>query len=135
MALANINASNATRVANLLDVVGYNYLEQPADRDHQSYPGRVIYGSENSRSLDAWRHATAGPTHSRYPTATEPNARPRIRWKESVSRPLFAIVISIMQTEGGRLLWIRPPQGSMHPSSFGPVMRGARALSVIHMRR
>ena len=25
MALANINASNATRVANLLDVVGYNY--------------------------------------------------------------------------------------------------------------
>ena len=57
MALADINASNATGVANLLDVVGYNYLEQFYDRDHKAYPARVIYGSENSRSLDAWRSA------------------------------------------------------------------------------
>ncbi|MDR3701746.1 MAG: glycoside hydrolase family 2 TIM barrel-domain containing protein [Candidatus Sulfopaludibacter sp.] len=57
MALADIDASNATGVANLLDVVGYNYLEQFYERDHQAYPGRVIYGSENSRSLDAWRRA------------------------------------------------------------------------------
>jgi hypothetical protein len=55
MALADINASNATGVANMLDVVGYNYLEQFYDRDHKAYPNRVIYGSENSRSLDAWR--------------------------------------------------------------------------------
>jgi hypothetical protein len=55
MALADINASNATGVANLLDVVGYNYLEQFYERDHKAYPNRVIYGSENSRSLEAWR--------------------------------------------------------------------------------
>jgi beta-galactosidase/beta-glucuronidase len=55
MALADIDASNATGVANLLDVVGYNYLEQHYDRDHKAYPNRVIYGSENSRSLEAWR--------------------------------------------------------------------------------
>ena len=55
MALADIDASNATGVANLLDVVGYNYLEQHYERDHKAYPNRVIYGSENSHSLDAWR--------------------------------------------------------------------------------
>ena len=55
MALADIDASNATGVANLLDVVGYNYLEQHYERDHKAYPNRVIYGSENSRGLDAWR--------------------------------------------------------------------------------
>jgi beta-galactosidase len=55
MALADINASNATGVANMLDVVGYNYLEQFYERDHKAYPNRVIYGSENSRGLDAWR--------------------------------------------------------------------------------
>jgi beta-galactosidase len=55
MALADIDASNATGVANLLDVVGYNYLEQHYERDHKAYPNRVIYGSENSRGLAAWR--------------------------------------------------------------------------------
>jgi beta-galactosidase len=55
MALADINASNATGVADMLDVVGYNYLEQFYDRDHGANPNRVIYGSENSRSLEAWR--------------------------------------------------------------------------------
>src|ERR1019366_2285572 len=55
MALADINASNATGVANMLEVVGYNYLEQFYERDHKAYPNRVIYGSENSRNLDAWR--------------------------------------------------------------------------------
>ena len=55
MALADINASNATGIAEMLDIVGYNYLEQFYDRDHATYPNRVIYGSENSRSLDAWR--------------------------------------------------------------------------------
>lgn len=55
MALADIDASNATGVANMLDVVGYNYLEQHYERDHKAYPGRVIYGSENSRGLNQWR--------------------------------------------------------------------------------
>jgi beta-galactosidase len=55
MALADINTSNATGVANMLDVVGYNYLEQYYERDHKAYPNRVIYGSENSRGLDVWR--------------------------------------------------------------------------------
>ncbi len=55
MALADINVSNATGVAEMLDVVGYNYLEQYYERDHKAFPNRVIYGSENSRSLDVWR--------------------------------------------------------------------------------
>jgi hypothetical protein len=55
MALAEINTSNATGVANMLDVVGYNYLEQHYERDHKAYPARIIYGSENSRGLEQWR--------------------------------------------------------------------------------
>ena len=55
MALADIDASNATGVANMLDVVGYNYLERDYERDHKAYPTRVIYGSENGGSPDAWR--------------------------------------------------------------------------------
>jgi hypothetical protein len=55
MGLADIDASNATGVADMLDVVGYNYLEQHYQRDHETYPDRVIYGSENGRSPDAWR--------------------------------------------------------------------------------
>jgi beta-galactosidase len=59
MALADIEASNATGVASMLDVTGYNYLEQHYDRDHKAYPTRVIYGSENSRGLEAWRSVAA----------------------------------------------------------------------------
>jgi beta-galactosidase/beta-glucuronidase len=55
MALADINTSNATGIANMLDVVGYNYLEQWYERDHKAYPARVIYGSENGRGLAQWR--------------------------------------------------------------------------------
>jgi hypothetical protein len=55
MALADINTSNATGVASMLDVVGYNYLEQFYERDHKAYPTRVIYGSENNRGLEQWR--------------------------------------------------------------------------------
>ena len=54
-ALADIQASNATGLANLLDVAGYNYLEQNYAADHQTYPQRIILGSENSHSLAAWR--------------------------------------------------------------------------------
>ena len=55
LASADINASNATGVAGMLDVVGYNYQEQFYERDHRNYPGRIILGSENGQSIDAWR--------------------------------------------------------------------------------
>jgi hypothetical protein len=54
-ALADIQASNATGLASLLDVDGYNYQEQFYARDHAAYPERVIMGSENYHSLAAWR--------------------------------------------------------------------------------
>ena len=54
-ALADIQASNATGLASLLDVTGYNYQEQDYARDHAAYPERVILGSENHHSLAAWR--------------------------------------------------------------------------------
>jgi hypothetical protein len=58
-ALADTLASNATGLADLLDVAGYNYLEQYYARDHATYPERVILGSENSHSLEAWRAVAA----------------------------------------------------------------------------
>ncbi|SPE43349.1 Glycoside hydrolase family 2 sugar binding protein [Candidatus Sulfopaludibacter sp. SbA3] len=53
-ALADILASNATGLADLLDVTGYNYLEQHYAADHKTYPKRIILGSENHHSLAAW---------------------------------------------------------------------------------
>jgi len=58
-ALADTLASNATGLANLLDVAGYNYLEQYYAADHKTYPNRILLGSENSHSLDAWRAVAA----------------------------------------------------------------------------
>jgi beta-galactosidase/beta-glucuronidase len=58
-ALADIQASNATGLANLLDVTGYNYLEDHYAGDHVTYPDRVILGSENSHSLAAWQAVAA----------------------------------------------------------------------------
>ena len=60
-ALADIDASNATGLASMLDVTGYNYLEQFYDRDHQTYPDRVILGSENFRAPAAWRDVATKP--------------------------------------------------------------------------
>jgi hypothetical protein len=60
-ALADINASNAVGLASLLDVTGYNYLEQFYDRDHEAYPERVILGSENSRAPAVWRVVAEKP--------------------------------------------------------------------------
>jgi beta-galactosidase/beta-glucuronidase len=54
-ALADIQSSNATGLASLLDVAGYNYLEQNYARDHETYPQRIVLGSENSHSLAAWQ--------------------------------------------------------------------------------
>jgi beta-galactosidase/beta-glucuronidase len=58
-ALADTLASNATGLASLLDVAGYNYLEQHYASDHQTYPERILLGSENSHSLAAWRAVAA----------------------------------------------------------------------------
>ncbi len=54
-ALANTPVTNAVGVPELLDVVGYNYQEQFYEEDHLKYPDRVIYGSENGDSPEAWK--------------------------------------------------------------------------------
>ncbi len=54
-ALANITVSNKFGLADLLDVVGYNYLEKYYSPDHTRYPGRKIVGSENSHAHSAWK--------------------------------------------------------------------------------
>ena len=51
-ALANIPASNATGLADLLDVVGYNYQIEQYTKDFERYPNRKIVGSENGFGLD-----------------------------------------------------------------------------------
>jgi hypothetical protein len=53
-ALAGVVMSNETEYPDLLDVVGYNYQEYRYQEDHQKYPKRIIYGSENGKSYDAW---------------------------------------------------------------------------------
>jgi len=39
----------------VLDAAGYNYQENRYADDHRKYPHRIIYGSENSHQLGAWR--------------------------------------------------------------------------------
>jgi beta-galactosidase len=53
--LASVLMSNETGYADALDVVGYNYQEFRYPPDHQKYPGRPIYGSENGMTLEAWK--------------------------------------------------------------------------------
>ncbi len=53
-ALAGAVMSNYTEYPYVLDVVGYNYTENRYDIDHQTYPERILYGSENGHSLSAW---------------------------------------------------------------------------------
>jgi len=53
--LANIAVSNRTGLADLLDVVGYNYQENAYAADHAQYPRRKILGSENSHAYNAWQ--------------------------------------------------------------------------------
>jgi beta-galactosidase len=52
--LASALMSNETGYAEALDVAGYNYQEYRYKRDHEMYPDRIIYGSENGQSLEAW---------------------------------------------------------------------------------
>ena len=54
-ALAGVVMSNETAYPGAIDVVGYNYTESRYDEDHQKYPRRIIYGSENRHDLDAWK--------------------------------------------------------------------------------
>lgn len=54
-ALAFPELSNRTGYAQALDVIGYNYKEHLYEKDHQDYPSHVIYGSENSHDVGAWR--------------------------------------------------------------------------------
>lgn len=52
--LASVLMSNETGYADALDVTGYNYQEFRYAPDHQKYPKRIFYGSENGMALDAW---------------------------------------------------------------------------------
>ncbi len=54
-ALAGVVMSNETGYPDALDIVGYNYTEDRYGIDHERYPQRVIYGSENRHSAAAWR--------------------------------------------------------------------------------
>lgn len=53
-ALAGVVMSNMTTYPENLDIVGYNYQEYRYAEDHKAYPNRIIYGSENGKSPDAW---------------------------------------------------------------------------------
>ncbi|NLX76147.1 MAG: DUF4982 domain-containing protein [Clostridiaceae bacterium] len=55
-ALAFPELSNVTGLADCLDVVGYNYKEHLYDEDHKKYPGKIIYGAENSKGLEEWEY-------------------------------------------------------------------------------
>ena len=54
-ALAGVVMSNETDYPAAIDIVGYNYTEDRYAMDHQKYPRRVIYGSENGHALKAWQ--------------------------------------------------------------------------------
>ena len=57
--LASVLMSNESGYADALDVTGYNYQEFRYADDHKKYPKRIMYGSENGMSLEAWE-AVAG---------------------------------------------------------------------------
>ncbi len=53
-AIASAPVASEVGFADILDVAGYNYQEQYYADHHARFPRRCLYGSENSRSLDAW---------------------------------------------------------------------------------
>lgn len=53
--LAGVAMSNETEYPGALDIAGYNYTENRYDSDHEKYPERVIYGSENRHDMSAWK--------------------------------------------------------------------------------
>ncbi|KFF03409.1 sugar-binding domain-containing protein [Flavobacterium reichenbachii] len=52
--LAGVAMSNETEYPGSLDITGYNYTESKYQTDHQKYPNRVIYGSENVHDMEPW---------------------------------------------------------------------------------
>ncbi|MFL5743075.1 MAG: sugar-binding domain-containing protein [Niastella sp.] len=60
-ALAGVVMSNTTSYPANLDIVGYNYQEYRYAADHQQYPNRVIYDSENGMRLSAWEAVEKNP--------------------------------------------------------------------------
>jgi beta-galactosidase len=60
-ALAGVVMSNTTSYPGNLDLVGYNYQEYRYTEDHQQYPNRVIYDSENGMRLSAWNAVANNP--------------------------------------------------------------------------
>jgi len=54
MAIANVATSNKLGLPRVLDIAGYNYTEGAYQDDHRKYPGRIIFGSENSHNYSAW---------------------------------------------------------------------------------
>ncbi len=54
MALANQPATDAIGLAQMLDVVGYNYQEAAYESVHRQFPGRIILGSETGKGYEAW---------------------------------------------------------------------------------
>lgn len=54
-ALAGVVMSNQTEYPEAVDVVGYNYTESRYEKDHATYPGRILYGSENRHDYAAWK--------------------------------------------------------------------------------
>jgi beta-galactosidase len=54
-ALANLPMSEAAGFPELLDAVGYNYQEALYAADHKKFPARIIFGSENHHTYDAWQ--------------------------------------------------------------------------------
>jgi beta-galactosidase/beta-glucuronidase len=56
--LAGVAMSNETEYPSALDIAGYNYTENRYKTDHNKYPKRVIFGSENRHEFDAWKSVT-----------------------------------------------------------------------------
>jgi hypothetical protein len=56
-ALAGVVMSNETDYPGALDLAGYNYTEDRYAIDHQKYPERILYGSENRHDRKAWSAA------------------------------------------------------------------------------
>ncbi|GGH21407.1 beta-galactosidase [Sphingobacterium alkalisoli] len=53
--LAGVAMSNETAYPAALDIAGYNYTESRYGSDHERYPQRVIFGSENRHDFGAWK--------------------------------------------------------------------------------
>ncbi len=53
-ALAGVVMSNETEYPGALDIAGYNYTEDRYGIDHEKYPQRILYGSENRHGRAEW---------------------------------------------------------------------------------